>query len=564
MSLVAVVAGVAFAASLSAGGAGASLKYKEYPRAQSLVTFGTQYGDFQGFNPFTDAYATGTVELCNETLLRYDPLKDRYINWLARSARFTANRVYTVKVRPGVKWSNGQPFTGADVAFNIKLGRFSTAFWHDLYGSLKSIKAKGLTVTFTFKNTPNYVQWQHLVWNLPMANPRQARTIKSSASLTAYDPSDPIGTGPYKLDIAGYDQAVRVVWRKKADWWAAAQKIAPSPKPTYIVGLNNSLNVNALAALLIGSEDLTNNYLPGIENSVKQGKAQTYYSAPPYHLSRSTAWLTPNVTHKPLSDPVFRKALATAINVKKIVATDYGNLVLRASPTGLLPIWKKWIDNSLVSSKGFSYGTTRAVAMLRGAGYPESGGYFRNKDGSAIDLTIEVPTGWSDWESAETIIVSSADAAHIKIHAVEGDYDAYERDLTRGTFDLVIDSSAEMSDNPWTYFDFLFHLPIHSSQTSANFSRYSNVRAWSLVEKLAKTPPGKTTARKSIMNQLEKTVLTDVPNIPLWYSGIWAQSQSKYWTNWPSSTSKRNYLPCMWRGYMQMTGIDMITHLEPS
>jgi len=43
---------------------------------------------------------------------------------------------------------------------------------------------------------------------------------------------------------------------------------------------------------------------------------------------------------------------------------------------------------------------------------------------------------------------------------------------------------------------------------------------------------------------------------------LWSQSQSKYWTNWPSSTSKRNYTPSMWRGYMQMTGIDMIAHLK--
>jgi hypothetical protein len=39
--------------------------------------------------------------------------------------------------------------------------------------------------------------------------------------------------------------------------------------------------------------------------------------------------------------------------------------------------------------------------------------------------------------------------------------------------------------------------------------------------------------------------------------------QSKYWTKWPSSTSKRNY-PCMLRGYLQMTGIDMLTHIKPA
>jgi peptide/nickel transport system substrate-binding protein len=55
--------------------------------------------------------------------------------------------------------------------------------------------------------------------------------------------------------------------------------------------------------------------------------------------------------------------------------------------------------------------------------------------------------------------------------------------------------------------------------------------------------------------------MKDLPLIPLWYNGIWAQFTSKYWTNWPA-TGSRPYIPAMWRGYLQMTGIDMITHLK--
>ncbi len=60
--------------------------------------------------------ATGTVGILYETLLCYDPLKDAYIPWLASSAKFTAPNVYTIVVRPGVKWTDGKAFTAADVA----------------------------------------------------------------------------------------------------------------------------------------------------------------------------------------------------------------------------------------------------------------------------------------------------------------------------------------------------------------------------------------------------------------------------------------------------------------
>ncbi|HEY5479827.1 MAG TPA: ABC transporter substrate-binding protein [Gaiellaceae bacterium] len=546
---------------------GALMSSTFYPRAQSLITSGTQWGTIQGFNPYFGAYAIGTVGLCNETLLRYDPLKDRYINWLARSAKFTGAKTYTVEVRPGIKWSNGQKFTGKDVAFNFKLGRFSNAFWHDQYGTLKSIKVKGLTVTFAFKGTPDYAQWQHLIWNLPMVNPGQARTIRSAATLESYGQQAPIGTGPYTL--ASLDPTTRVVWQKKAVWWAAQQKLAPSPKPTYVIDLAGSCPWGWVECNSI--EDLANSYAPGIKKYVESGEFQTYFPKAPYNLSANTLWLTPNTKHKPLDDKAFRRALATSIDVGSIVTNDYQNQVLPANATGLLPTWKKWVDQKQLKSLGFSYDPAKARSLLATAGYKDvnGDGYVENRDGSPINLKLAAPSGWSDWETAEGLIVNSAKAAGIHLTVVNSiynpyDFNRYVLERNSGTFDLVIDSTPQIGDNPWSYFDFLFHLPVFGTQTSTNFSRYVNPKAWNLVKKLDMTPLDKAAARKSLMSQLEKIELADVPNIPLWYGGVWAISQSKFWTNWPSSDSKRNYFPTMARGYMQMTGIDMITHLEPA
>ena len=42
---------------------------------------------------------------------------------------------------------------------------------------------------------------------------------------------------------------------------------------------------------------------------------------------------------------------------------------------------------------------------------------------------------------------------------------------------------------------------------------------------------------------------------------MWAMCNTKYWTNWPSSTGSQ-YTPSSWRNYFQMTSIDMLTHLR--
>ena len=133
MGLLAAVA-VTIVALLGAGGASATKapKAPSYPRSQTLITSGTQWGDFAGMNPYVGNYATGMVGLCNETLLRFDPVKGTYINWLAKSAKFTSAKAFTLVVRSGVKWADGKSFTGSDVAFNVNLGRYTTAFWNNL------------------------------------------------------------------------------------------------------------------------------------------------------------------------------------------------------------------------------------------------------------------------------------------------------------------------------------------------------------------------------------------------------------------------------------------------
>ena len=568
---VGLVAALLATVFLTASGAGARTEggssATAYPRNQTLITSGTQWGNIAGTNPYVGNYATGMVGLVNETLLRFDPIKGTYINWLAKSAKFTGAQQYTIVVRSAVKWSDGKPFKGSDVVFNLMLTRFNTSPWNNLYLNVKGITTRGNTVVVTFKSTPNYVQWQNAMWNIPMISPAQARNhITNAASLTTYSPGNPIGTGPYQMDSQGYDPTTRVVWVKKAHWWAADQHLSPSPAPKYIIDLVNTSNTNSLSAVLAGVEDLNNNYLPGVNQLVDQGKVSTYFPKAPYMLSANTAWLEPNTTHKPLNDPVFRRALAEAINVNQIVTQDYANLVLPANPTGLLPTWNKYIDNASVKANGFKYDVPAASAALTKAGYKkDSSGMFMNKDGSKIDLEISVPQGWSDWEAARDMIVSSAKAAGIRLTAKVKDFNTWQTDRNTGNFDLVVDNNYQISDNPWTYWNGIFHLPVVTTgtgQTFANFGRYSNPDAWALVQKLDKTPPTSTAAIMKINSQLQTTLMQDLPLIPLWYNGVWAQFTSKYWTGWPAGSTSRQYIPAMWRGYLQMTGIDMITHLK--
>jgi peptide/nickel transport system substrate-binding protein len=547
-----------------AGSAGAS--QKSYPRAQTLITSGTQWGNIAGFNPFAGSYAAGMIGLNLETLLRYDPIKDKYIDWLAKSAKWTGDKQFMIVVRPGVKWSNGKPFTAADVRFNLKLLRFSTSAWHNLYLNFKSIATKGNTVVIRFKGTPNYVQWQNALWNIPMISPVDGKVITSAQALTTYNPKNPIGTGPYRLDRTGFDPTTRVVWVKSGQWWAAKQGLEPMPKPKYIIDLVNTSNTNSLNAVLQGVEDLNNNFLPGVDKLVQAHKVLTYYKKAPYMLSANTAWLEPNTTHKPLNDPVFRRALAMAVQPGLYAKQAEGNLVLPAKPTGLLPTWSKYNSKAAINKYSFKHSAAAARTLLQKHGYKLSGGHFANKDGSTINLSIMVPQGWSDWETARDMIIAHAAAAGIKLHTVVGSQNAWISARGTGNFDLALDNHWQISDNPWTYWNGIFHLPILTTgtgQVNFNFERYVNPKAWSLVKKLDKTPLTQTGKIKRINTQLQTILMKQLPLIPLWYNGQWAQFTSQHWTNWPAAGTNRQFSPVMWNNYFQMTAIDMIAHLKP-
>jgi len=276
-----------------------------------------------------------------------------------------------------------------------------------------------------------------------------------------------------------------------------------------------------------------------------------------------------NTTKPPMDDPAFRRAMAYAIDVDQIVTNVYGNIVRAANPTGLLPIWEKYIDQDVVEDLGFSYDPEMARSILAEAGYKDinGDGFVETPDGAPIELSVIVPNGWTDWMEANNVIASGAQAAGINLQTKLPDYGGYLDARLSGNFDMAIDNQPQMSNTVWTYYDWVFQNPIADIQSmqNGNYGRYDNQEAFDLVTQLDKTPVEDTEGMRAIASQLQRIMLTDMPVIPLWYNGLWSQVNSTYWTNWPSAAEDANhYLPTTWRGYWNMTGILMLTELEPA
>ena len=166
------------------------------------------------FNPLnpggTGSSAAGTGSALYEPLMYDNIYSGQFTPVLATSYVWTDSaRTLTLTTRSGVEWSDGEPFSAADVAFTFNYIHThnqvdTSGIWAD---GLASVKATGPnTVVFRFQK-PNSVALPFVVGQLIVP-----QHIWSSIDNPAtYANDKPVGTGPFLLQSYG---RTKIVYKK--------------------------------------------------------------------------------------------------------------------------------------------------------------------------------------------------------------------------------------------------------------------------------------------------------------------------------------------------------------
>jgi peptide/nickel transport system substrate-binding protein len=536
----------------------------EFPRNETLYTTGTEWGDYSNYNPLAGGgQATGVLGLMYETLFQFNTNTAQLEPWLAEGGEWTSDNTYEIRVRPGVTWTDGEPLTAEDVVFTIDLRNIPEVPYSPMAEWVESAEAvDDQTVLVTFSD-PRRAEWDNFLYDRPIVA-QHTWGLKAEAGAAVIDETGEdvrIGTGPYTYHSHTTE---RIVWERNDNWWGI-QALGLEMQPQFIVDGKNASNEVVIPRLQQGELDLSNNFLPG---EVIGGDIAAYNSAPPYMVPGNTAYLLPNHSVPPMDDAQFRRAMAFAINVTDIVDNAYAGLVTASDQTGLLPTWTNLglVDEAVVSEHGFSYDAAQAEQILDAAGYVDTDddGMRETPDGEAIELSLAVPAGWTDWNIAAEIIAENLQAVGINVTADFPESTVVDETRTDGSYELILNNWTEITNTPWSWANYLYQLPVQELQQSQNFHRYENEEAWELTQELGHLSVGDPATEaqfQELMAQLEEIALAEMPAIPLWYNGLWAQWNTTHWTGWPQGPDGPP--PTMWNNWNEKRSILMLTQIQP-
>ncbi len=224
----------------------------------------------QNYNPYSPGVISGTQGLIYETLLYVNRLDGSVTPWLAANYSLASDaQSITFHLRQGVTWSDGQPFTSADVVFTLNLITKNSSIDLTGIGSVvKNVTAPDASTVIVTLNKPfNPIVWilagqvfilpQH-TWSGVKGDPSQ------------YADPHPVGTGPYV--VKSFTPQLVVLAKNPKYWQQGKPQVDEVKIPAY------SSNDSAQLALQKGDIDWTNLFIPNLDKTyVALDKQHNHY-----------------------------------------------------------------------------------------------------------------------------------------------------------------------------------------------------------------------------------------------------------------------------------------------
>ena len=558
----------------------------------------------------------GMQNLANEPLWSVDFATGEIIPGLAAGDPEYNSDFTEVKIplRQGVAWSDGQPFTSADVVFTIEtLMKYEGLNAHNFFvDNVASITAPDdYTVVFTLKQANSRFHTTFLDrWGCTWIMPKHIFEGVEDPVTFEFNPF--IGAGPYKLhsfDPSGY----WTIWEKREDWDKSPTGILfGEPQPKYIVFQAFANEGAKILAQLTHQLDAVDLSAEGLKAALAQGKANRAYQASyPWVVNNDPALtgLTFNTAKAPYDNPDVRWALLLSIDIAEYIgqAVDGAGTLspvhipsLGSYPANYIAPMEEWLKAfTLDLGNGETFQPYDPDAPARVVAYAKDRGYVVPEDQAAQDQAFGL--GWYKYapEAATKLlekngfkldaegkwllpdgtpwkieVITRSDTSHLEfkngaaavqqwkqfgIDAVQVPSDNLSTLTQNGDYDV---SGSWPAQEPWgagpdlyrvlDFYNSAYIEPI-GSLTKAHTSRWSSPEMDDVIKRLRETNPSNSEEVIAIGIEGLKLAVQAMPGIPTFgYIGF-VSWDTTYWTNWPGAENPYTQPYTHWGPFKYMT-----------
>ncbi|HZQ98993.1 MAG TPA: ABC transporter substrate-binding protein [Chloroflexota bacterium] len=533
------------------------------PREQTVIWSVSdelnQFADTGIFNPFLQGARRTGWHFAFEPLYFYNPYwTDEYtappglkgakgeIPYQAESYAYNAdNTEITVKLRKGVEWSDGKPFTSKDVQFTLHMLRDNAPklnFSTDVKLWVKEVQTPDDLTARIVLNNPNpqfffqFFQW-HQDAGFPIV-PAHVFQGQDPLTFTNLDLSkgSPVTTGPWKLVFASPEQKI---FDRRDDWWGAKSGFHALPKMKRVVVLPHFEDPKLTQLLVAGQVDSTHNLQPSDTEVVlsknKKTEVFTANQGPPYgSLDWWPTALSFNDSKAPFDDPEIRWAINHAIDRKQLIDVGFrGTTRATVLPFPDYPAMKPYFDavQDLLKAKPIdAYDPNKTAQIMQSKGWQKDAEGFWAKGGQRFPFVILLPPGFFQ-NSAPVVVAQLRKAgfdASFKSPTNAGTL------MSQGDVDAFLQGHGGGIRDPYLtliHYHGRYYAP--TGEPAQQSYRWRNADYDKLVDQIATVQPG-TDKFMQLYHQAMEIWIRELPDIPLnqWYLIMPVFTQ--YWKGWPN------------------------------
>ena len=402
---------------------------------------------------------------------------------------------WTFKLRDGVKWTDGKPFSADDVAFTFndivlkkELGAQNAAS----YAAVKSVTVVDPT-TVRFDLSRKFAALASFASSSGIV-PKHVLSA-DPLKTTSFNKGTPVSTGPFKVEKYTSGQSVSLVrndsyFGPKPYLDKVVFTVVPDPNTQIAQALSGDLTI-----MILDNKAAV--------DRVKNASGLTVVSRPLVQYY----WLALNQTDSRFTDVRVRQAFVHAIDRKAIIkSVELGYGQIANSP--ITPALKAYFDPSL--SEKYPYDPPKAKELLAAAGWTPGANGVLQKDGKPFQFTMDVGQR-GVLEPVNALIQQDLKNVGVIADLNTMEWNAYiQKDVVRRDYTATV--------NWWTYPSDPDVFPYYHSSAAGkgfNIPGYQDPKLDDLL--VQGQSASDLEQRKAVYKQLQAYTSETLPYLFLWY-----------------------------------------------